>query len=80
MCDVMKRLFYSIGVYPIVVELEEEEITELDTFHHDRGGGEDVAPMVFIGGNCVGGLESLVALHLSGHLVAQLVEIGALES
>nr|AYR16657.1 glutaredoxin 2 [Populus trichocarpa] len=31
-----------------------------------------------IGGTCVGGLESLVALHLSGHLVPKLVELGVL--
>ncbi|GKF40299.1 glutaredoxin-C6 [Tanacetum coccineum] len=66
MCDVMKRLFYSIGVYPTVIELEGSEIDDLTAFSTD---GEVVAPAVFIGGSCVGGLENLVAQHLSGELV-----------
>ena len=76
MCDVMKRLFYSIGVYPTVIELEGSEIDDLTAF----SDGEVVAPAVFIGGTCVGGLENLVAQHLSGELVAKLVEVGALKS
>lgn len=76
MCDVMKRLFYSIGVYSTVIELEDSEITDLTAFHHHHG--DSVAPAVFIGGSCVGGLENLVAMHLSGHLVSKLVEIGAI--
>ncbi|KAI3804656.1 hypothetical protein L1987_26364 [Smallanthus sonchifolius] len=79
MCDVMKRLFYSIGVYPTVIELEEEEIADLGSFHPHTAGGYDVTPAVFIGGASVGGLENLMALHLSGHLVSRLVEIGALQ-
>lgn len=76
MCHVMKRLLSTIGVHPTVIELEEEEIGALAVAEHDGGG--DVAPAVFIGGTRVGGLESLVALHLSGHLVPKLVEVGAL--
>lgn len=77
MCHVMKRLLSTIGVHPTVIELDEEEIGALSApVEDDRGGA--VAPVVFIGGTRVGGLESLVALHLSGHLVAKLVEVGAL--
>ncbi|KAG9455630.1 hypothetical protein H6P81_000138 [Aristolochia fimbriata] len=36
-----------------------------------------VAPAVFIGGAHVGGLESLMALHLSGNLIPKLREVGA---
>ncbi|KAJ0802131.1 putative glutaredoxin, Thioredoxin-like superfamily [Helianthus annuus] len=79
MCDVMKRLFFSIGVYPTVIELEEDEIADLAAFNCHGGGGDDVAPVVFIGGSFVGGLESLVAIHLSGCLVSRLVEIGVLQ-
>ncbi|KAL1834560.1 hypothetical protein DCAR_0104768 [Daucus carota subsp. sativus] len=78
MCHVMKRLLSTIGVHPTVIELEEDEIGALSAAvdENDRGGAG--APVVFIGGARVGGLESLVALHLSGHLVAKLVEVGAL--
>ncbi|KAI3501682.1 hypothetical protein L1887_29637 [Cichorium endivia] len=79
MCHVMRRLFSSLGVHPTVIELEEDEIGALSASQHDGGaGGETVAPAVFIGGTRVGGLESLVGLHLSGHLVPKLVEVGAL--
>ncbi|CAI9260762.1 unnamed protein product [Lactuca saligna] len=80
MCDVVKRLFYSIGVYPTVIELEEEEVADLAAFHDHSSGGDEEVPAVFIGGSCIGGLENLVALHLSGHLVLKLVEVGALRS
>ncbi|KAG9154059.1 hypothetical protein Leryth_000566 [Lithospermum erythrorhizon] len=75
MCHVMKRLFSTVGVYPTVIELEEEEIGALG----GDGGGGGGAPVVFIGGTRVGGLESLVALHLSSQLVPRLVEVGALK-
>ncbi|WOG89489.1 hypothetical protein DCAR_0208727 [Daucus carota subsp. sativus] len=70
MCHVMKQLLSNIGVHPTVIELEDDEVT---------AAGEN-APAVFIGGTRVGGFESLVALHLSGHLVPKLIEIGALGS
>ncbi|KAI3690605.1 hypothetical protein L2E82_48731 [Cichorium intybus] len=79
MCDVMKRLFYSIGVYATVIEMEEEEVGELAAFDQHSGGDDGVTPAVFIGGDCVGGLENLVALHLRGHLVSKLVEVGVLQ-
>lgn len=70
MCHVMKQLLLKIGVHPTVIELEDDEMT---------AAGEN-APAVFIGGTRVGGFESLVGLHLSGHLVPKLIEIGALRS
>ncbi|KAK3007587.1 hypothetical protein RJ639_013332 [Escallonia herrerae] len=76
MCHVMKRLLSSIGVHPTVIEMEEDEIGALATPAEDGRGAE--APAVFIGGTRVGGLESLMALHLSGHLVPRLEEVGAL--
>ncbi|XP_071703424.1 glutaredoxin-C6-like [Rutidosis leptorrhynchoides] len=77
MCHVMKRLFASLSVHPTVIELEEDEIGGLSALQ-DGGGGETVAPAVFIGGERVGGLESLVGLHLSGQLVPKLVDVGVL--
>ncbi|KAG7037713.1 Glutaredoxin-C10, partial [Cucurbita argyrosperma subsp. argyrosperma] len=75
MCHVMKKLLASIGVHPTVIELDDHEIDALASFSSTTPAA---APAVFIGGSYVGGLESLVALHLSGHLVPKLVEVGAL--
>ncbi|CAN1786332.1 GRXC10 [Linum perenne] len=80
MCHVMKKLLATIGVNPTVIELDQESAAEdysspLPAKHASRN---QMAPAVFIGGTCVGGLESLVGLHLSGHLVPKLVEVGAL--
>ncbi|KAG8381805.1 hypothetical protein BUALT_Bualt05G0010900 [Buddleja alternifolia] len=74
MCHVMKSLLSSIGVHPTVIELDEDEISSA-VF-----GGASVSPALYIGGACVGGLESLVALHLSNNLVPKLLEVGAMRS
>ncbi|XP_021635397.2 glutaredoxin-C6 [Hevea brasiliensis] len=82
MCHVMKKLLANIGVHPTVIELDDHEISALPPSpppsDHDSEAPRSLAPALFIGGTCVGGLESLVALHLSGHLVPKLVEVGAL--
>ncbi|KAL2236008.1 UNVERIFIED_CONTAM: Glutaredoxin-C6 [Sesamum indicum] len=81
MCHVMKRLLSTIGVHPTVIELEEDEMSELKARNANaNGGGASVSPALYIGGACVGGLESLVALHLSNNLVPMLVEVGALRN
>ncbi|XP_059643858.1 glutaredoxin-C6 [Cornus florida] len=77
MCLVMRRLLSTLGVHPTVIELEEGELGALAA-HNSNSASGDRAPAVFIGGTRVGGLESLMALHLSGHLVPKLVEVGAL--
>ncbi|XP_010453257.1 PREDICTED: glutaredoxin-C10-like [Camelina sativa] len=69
MCHVMKKLMSTVGVHPTVIEIDEVEIAYLAV---------EAAPVLFIGGACVGGFESLVALHLSGNLIPRLVEVGAL--
>lgn len=82
MCHVMKKLLATLGVHPTVIELDDHEIAALPSpapLDADADSStRNPAPAVFIGGTCVGGLESLVALHLSGHLVPKLVEVGAL--
>ncbi|KAJ4708215.1 Glutaredoxin [Melia azedarach] len=80
MCHVMRKLLATIGVHPTVIELDDHEISALPLSDHDDADSprSPAAPAVFIGGTCVGGLESLFALHLSGHLVPKLVEVGAL--
>ncbi|CAM8892601.1 unnamed protein product [Rhodiola kirilowii] len=74
MCHVMKNLLSTIGAHPTVIELDDEE--ELKALPAVAGG--DSTPAVYVGGERVGGLESLVAMHLSGRLVPKLVEAGAL--
>ncbi|XP_010097049.2 LOW QUALITY PROTEIN: glutaredoxin-C6 [Morus notabilis] len=87
MCHVMKKLLATIGVHPTVIELDDHEIPFLPTTttttadHPSSASAAAVSPpSVFIGGpgSYVGGLEALVALHLSGHLIPKLVEVGAL--
>lgn len=84
MCHVMKKLLVTLGVHPTVIELEDHEIAALpspalrDADADTDSSPRNPAPAVFIGGTCIGGLESLVALHLSGQLVPKLVEVGAL--
>lgn len=77
MCHVMKRLLSTLRVHPIVIELEDDEIAALPPpSPPEEDGG--VGPVLFVGGTRVGGLERLVALHLSGLLVPKLEEAGAL--
>ncbi|XP_010262072.1 PREDICTED: glutaredoxin-C6-like [Nelumbo nucifera] len=80
MCHVMKRLLSTIGVHPTVIELDDGELGALAALDisDGEGGTGAPAPVVFIGGTRVGGLESLMALHVSGHLVPKLRDVGAL--
>jgi len=76
----MKKLLSTIGVNPTVIELDDNEIASLSSDDDDDLASvlRSRSPAVFIGGACVGGLESLVALHVGGHLVPKLVQVGAL--
>ncbi|XP_068649161.1 glutaredoxin-C6-like [Aristolochia californica] len=74
MCHVMKRLLTTIGVHPTVIELDE---VEMEKARPDLGAADPFYPAVFFGGAHVGGLESLMALHLSGKLIPKLREVGA---
>ncbi|KAL1557306.1 glutaredoxin-C6-like [Salvia divinorum] len=68
MCHVMKRLLSAVGVHPTVIELDEDEIAALEPCA--------APPALYIGGVCVGGVDSVVALHLNNSLVPKLVEVG----
>ncbi|XP_024363170.1 glutaredoxin-C1 [Physcomitrium patens] len=78
MCHVVKRLFCSLGVGPTVHELDERK----------EGGDMEKAllrlnnkvalPTVFVGGKLVGGVDAVMAAHVSGNLVPRLKEAGAL--
>ncbi|AES73410.1 putative glutathione dehydrogenase (ascorbate) [Medicago truncatula] len=73
MCHVMRNLLFTIGVHPTVIQLDDNEIPAVPTT-----SDHSLTPAAFIGGICIGGLESLVALHVTGHLVPKLVQVGAL--
>lgn len=78
MCQVVKTLFYSLGVNPTVYELD----------HHPDGKkiekvlrkllGAVSVPAVFVGGKLVGGLDRVMASHINGSLVPLLKDAGAL--
>ena len=92
MCHVVKRLFCNLGVGPTVHELDErvegadmEKVLRrlaLDASESESGSGKATAPaalpIVFVGGKLVGGLDAVMAAHLSGTLVPRLKEAGAL--
>ncbi|XP_031501888.1 glutaredoxin-C1-like [Nymphaea colorata] len=76
LCHVVKRLLATLGVHPTVVELDDKEAEAATVLFGGVPLGQ-MAPAVFIGGSLVGGVESLMALHLSGQLVPKLSEAGA---
>ncbi|KAK1321021.1 Glutaredoxin-C9 [Acorus calamus] len=84
MCHVVKRLLLGLGVNPAVCEIdgggdEEARFTaELAATAATASGSVPQLPAVFIGGRLVGGLDRLVAVHISGELVPILKEAGAL--
>ncbi|XP_027343775.1 glutaredoxin-C9-like [Abrus precatorius] len=83
MSHVVKRLLLGLGVNPAVHEVEEEDeasvARELEEAIDDDGEEKRVQfPAVFIGGKLFGGLDRLMATHISGELVPLLKEAGAL--
>ncbi|KAG1367938.1 monothiol glutaredoxin-S9 [Cocos nucifera] len=83
MCHVVKRLLLGLGVNPAVFEVAEDaEAALVDELAEIAGGGgarqQVLFPAVFIGGRLVGGLDRLMAVHISGDLVPILKEAGAL--
>ncbi|XP_058100601.1 glutaredoxin-C9-like [Magnolia sinica] len=82
MCHVVNRLLQGLGVNPVVYEVEEEkEVSVVEELAGISGGDDDRRlqfPAVFIGGRLVGGLDRLMAVHISGDLVPILKEAGAL--
>jgi glutaredoxin-like protein len=75
---VVKRLLQGLGVNPAVHEVADE--AALARFVLPAGGGEEAAalPAVFVGGKLLGGLDRLMAVHISGELVPILKKAGAL--
>ncbi|KAL5998829.1 hypothetical protein ACLOJK_009777 [Asimina triloba] len=86
MCHVVNRLLQGLGVNPVVYEVEEErevsvieELAGVSAKDDDTSTGQRLQfPAVFIGGKFVGGLDRLMAVHISGDLVPILKQAGAL--
>ncbi|KAE8670144.1 Glutaredoxin-C9 [Hibiscus syriacus] len=85
MSHVVRRLLQALGVNPAVHEIDEEDeagvLNELETMIC-KGNGSDQKmvqlPAVFIGGRLYGGLDKVMATHISGELIPALKDAGAL--
>ncbi|CAD6237563.1 unnamed protein product [Miscanthus lutarioriparius] len=74
---VVKRLLQGLGVNPAVHEVADE--SALAGVVPAGAGAEAAAlPAVFVGGKLLGGLDRLMAVHISGELVPILKKAGAL--
>ncbi|PON44438.1 Glutaredoxin-like [Parasponia andersonii] len=90
MGHVVKHLLLGHGVNPAVYEVDETEeldlLKELETIGSGEAGNilspenrRNVQfPAVFIGGKLFGGLDRVMAAHISGELVPLLKQAGAL--
>jgi len=79
MSTVAKRLLFSLGVGPTVVELDEQANgAGIRSVLHQLAGAHQPVPAVFIGGKFLGGVQTLMASHINGTLVPLLKEAGAL--
>lgn len=78
----MNRLLLSLGVNPGVYEVDENDevgvIAELEALINGDKEEKLQFPVVFIGGRLFGGLDRLMASHISGELVPILKQAGAL--
>ncbi|XP_059451867.1 glutaredoxin-C9-like [Corylus avellana] len=82
MSHVVKRLLLGLGVNPAVYEVDEKDdvrvVEELELIGNGKDRGKVQFPAVFIGGSLFGGLDRLMATHISGELVPILKQAGAL--
>ncbi|KAL8262981.1 hypothetical protein R6Q59_024330 [Mikania micrantha] len=84
MSHVVKRLLIGHGVNPSVFEFQEEEENDVVKEIEMIGAGSDGItrelqfPAVFIGGRMFGGLDQVMATHISGELIPVLKQAGAL--
>lgn len=85
MSHVVKRLLQGLGVNPVVFEIDETDETgvvgQLEKVVGDDGelGGRRLQfPAVFIGGELFGGLDRIMATHITGELIPVLKKAGAL--
>ncbi|KAF7154573.1 hypothetical protein RHSIM_Rhsim01G0281300 [Rhododendron simsii] len=78
MSDSMKILFYDFGANPTIYELDQlQNGKQLERELVALGRGPSV-PMVFIGGELVGGPNEVTSLHVRGELVRKLLRARAI--
>ncbi|KAH7365025.1 hypothetical protein KP509_18G005000 [Ceratopteris richardii] len=70
MSHVVTQLLYSLGANSCVLEVVPDH--KLSYEHQQE------LPAIFVGGRLLGGLDKLLAAHISGNLIPQLKEAGAL--
>lgn len=85
MSHVVRTLLLGHGVNPAVFEVEEAdeanvvgELSRIKGLKSETDGGSIQFPAVFVGGKLFGGLDQLIATHISGELVPILKDAGAL--
>ncbi|CAA3028835.1 glutaredoxin-C9-like [Olea europaea var. sylvestris] len=83
MSYVVKRLLQGLGVNPTVYEVDEEDENDVVIELEGIGAGDGKEgrmqfPTVFIGGRWFGGLERIMATHITGELTTLLKQAGAL--
>ncbi|MCD7466287.1 GLutaRedoXin [Datura stramonium] len=88
MCLMLMHLLKGLGVNPKVFEIEKEEtdatLEELSKIKSrcgkDEGGpeGPKKLPVVYLGGELLGGVEKVVEMDIKNQLVPELKEGGAL--
>ncbi|KAH1217731.1 Monothiol glutaredoxin-S10 [Glycine max] len=78
MCHTIKTLFSDFGVHPNVHELDEIPRGNDIEQALSRLGCSPSVPVVFIGGELVGGANEVMSLHLNRSLIPMLRRAGAL--
>ncbi|GAA0164159.1 oxidoreductase [Lithospermum erythrorhizon] len=85
MGHVVKRLLQGLGVNPCVYEIDDKDEKRICVEIMgiiDGGGGRDGEgvqfPVAFIGGELFGGLDRVMATHITGELNLVLKQAGAL--
>ncbi|CAN1197872.1 GRXC9 [Linum perenne] len=79
MTHVVKRLLLCLGVNPPVFEVD-EDVDEVKVLKELRTTAGEIVqlPAVFVGGKLLGGLDKVMASHITGELVPILKQAGAL--
>ncbi|AES63914.1 putative glutaredoxin-like, plant II, thioredoxin-like protein [Medicago truncatula] len=78
LCHVVKRLLQGLGVNPPVYEVDQDHETAVAAQLSTNTAETVQFPAVFVGGKLLGGLERVMASHISGELVPILKDAGAL--
>ncbi|XP_073016691.1 glutaredoxin-C9-like [Primulina eburnea] len=87
-CHVVKQLLFGLGVAPAIFEIPAVSDSAVIISLSCRGGARNIALsgldstpaflVVFVGGKFLGGIEAILAQHVSGALVPPLKDAGAL--